>query len=50
MKFGLMNASDTFYKSMDYAFKDLMGKIIEIYQDDLIVFSKDKKPHVDHIR
>jgi hypothetical protein len=35
---------------MDYAFRDLMGKIIEIYQDDLIVFSKDRKSHVEHLR
>jgi hypothetical protein len=27
-----------------------MGKIIEIYQDDLTMFSKDKKSHVDHFR
>jgi hypothetical protein len=50
MPFGLMNASATFQRAMDYAFKDLMGKIIEIYQDDLTVFSKDKKSHVEHLR
>ena len=40
MPFGLLNAGATFQRAMDYAFNDLIGKIIEIYQDDLIVFSK----------
>lgn len=35
---------------MDYAFKGLIGKFIEIYQDDLIVFSKDGVSHVGHLR
>jgi hypothetical protein len=40
MPFGLLNAGATFQRAMDFAFHELMGKIIEIYQDDLIVFSK----------
>jgi hypothetical protein len=40
MPFGLLNAGATFQRAMDYAFHELMGKIIEIYQDDLTVFSK----------
>jgi hypothetical protein len=35
---------------MDFSFKELMGKIIEIYQDDLTVFSKDRSDHVSHLR
>jgi hypothetical protein len=35
---------------MDYAFRDLMVKIIEIYQDDLTVFSKEISSHVGHLR
>jgi hypothetical protein len=35
---------------MDYAFRGLIGKLIEIYQDDLTVFSKDGKTHIDHLR
>ena len=41
MPFGLLNAGATFQRAMDYAFNELIGKIIEIYQDDLIVFSKE---------
>jgi len=50
MSFGLTNAGATFQRAMDYAFKGLIGKIIEIYQDDLTVFSKDGISHIDHLR
>jgi hypothetical protein len=35
---------------MDFAFHELMGKIIEIYQDDLNVFSKERSDHIGHLR
>ena len=35
---------------MDYAFKELIGKIIEIYQDELTVFSKQRTSHVSHLK
>ena len=38
--FGLLNVGATFQRAMDFPFKELIGKIIEIYQDDLTVFSK----------
>jgi hypothetical protein len=38
MPFGLSNAGATFQRAMDYAFRGLIGKLIEIYQDDLTVF------------
>ena len=50
MPFGLLNAGATFQRAMDYAFKDIIGKIIEIYQDDLTVFSKERKDHISHLR
>ena len=40
MPFGLLNAGATFQRAMDYAFKELIGKIIEIYQDDLTIFQR----------
>eukprot|EP00253_Pinus_taeda_P032992 PITA_32992 len=43
MSFGLTNVGATFQRAMDYAFKGLIRKFIEIYQDDLTVFSKDAK-------
>ena len=50
MPFGLLNAGATFQKAMDYAFKELIGKIIEIYQDDLTVFSKKRSSHISHLK
>jgi len=50
MPFVLLNAGATFQRAMDYAFKELIGKIIEIYQDDLTVFLKEKSSHVGHLR
>ena len=50
MPFGLSNAEATFQRAMDYAFRGLIGRIIEIYQDDLTVFSKDGKSHIGHLK
>jgi hypothetical protein len=50
MPFSLLNAGATFQRAMDFAFHKLMGKIIEIYQDDLTVFSKERSDHISHLR
>jgi hypothetical protein len=50
MPFGLSNVGATFQRAMDYAFRGLIGKLIEIYQDDLTVFSKDGKTRINHLR
>jgi hypothetical protein len=50
MPFGLLNVGATFQRAMDFSFKDLIGKIIEIYQDDLTIFSKGRSSHISHIR
>ena len=50
MPFGLLNACATFQRAMDYDFNELIGKIIEIYQDDLTVFSKERSDHIAHLR
>jgi len=49
MPFGLMNASANFQREMDFAFRDLIHKIIEIYQDDLTVVSKERRDHISHL-
>ena len=50
MPFGLLKEGATFQRAMDFAFKELIGKIIEIYQDDLTVFSKERSDHRSHLR
>jgi hypothetical protein len=37
MPFGLKNGGATFQRAMDHAFKALIGKLMEDYQDDLTV-------------
>jgi hypothetical protein len=48
--FGLMNAGETFQRAVDFAFRDLIWKIIEIYQDDHTVVSKERKYHISHLK
>jgi hypothetical protein len=50
MPFVLLNAGAIIQKAMDFAFHELIGKIIEIYQDDLTVFSKKRLDHISHLR
>jgi hypothetical protein len=50
MPFSLMNVGSTFQREMDFSFRDLIEKIIEIYQDDLTVVSKERNVHVSHLR
>jgi hypothetical protein len=35
---------------MDHDLRELIGKIIEIYNDSLTIFSKDRKDHIHHLR
>ena len=40
MTFGLKNAGATYQRAMNYIFHDLIGKLVEIYIDDVVVKSK----------
>jgi len=50
MPFGLKNAGETFHRDMDHDFKYFVGKIMDDYQDDLIVYSKSREIHLIHLR
>ena len=50
MSFGISNARDTFQRSMDHAFGEIINKIILFYLDDITVFSKSRKDHLEHLR
>ena len=41
MPFGLKNAGATYQQAMNAIFKDMIGKIIEVYVDDILVKSND---------
>lgn len=49
MPFGLINAGATFQREIDLSFGDLKNKIIVIYLDDLTVFSKKRKDHLEDL-
>jgi hypothetical protein len=45
MTFGLKNAGATYQRAMDYIFHELIGKIVEIYIDDVMIKSLNHKSH-----
>ncbi|KAJ8886028.1 hypothetical protein PR048_012234 [Dryococelus australis] len=46
----LINGPATFQKLMDSVLRDLTSTQCMVYIDDLIIFSKDMKQHVEHLR
>ena len=49
MTFGLKNAGATYQRAMNYIFHKLIGKIVEIYIDDVVVKSKGYKEHLANL-
>ena len=50
MPFVLSNAGVSFQRAMQIDFYDLIGKIIQVYLDDLTVYSKNWLDHFGHLR
>jgi hypothetical protein len=50
MTFGLKNAGATYQGAMNYIFHELIGKIVEIYIDDVVIKSLDHESHLDDVR
>nr|KYP55932.1 Transposon Ty3-I Gag-Pol polyprotein [Cajanus cajan] len=50
MPFGLKNAGATYQRAMNLIFHDLIGKFVQVYIDDIIVGSKQKKDHLYHLK
>ncbi|KAL5702453.1 hypothetical protein ACHQM5_027671 [Ranunculus cassubicifolius] len=46
MPFGLKNAGATYQRLVTEMFKEMLGKTVEVYVDDMIVKSKNKENHV----
>ena len=50
MTFGLKNAGATYQHAMNYIFHDLIGKLVEIYIDDVVVKSTSAGGHLEDLR
>jgi hypothetical protein len=50
MTFGLKNAGARYQRAMNYIFHDLIGKLVEIYIDDVMVKSASVEGHLGDIR
>jgi hypothetical protein len=46
----LKNAGATYQRAMNYIFHELIGKIVEIYIDDVVIKSLDHESHLDDVR
>jgi len=50
MTFGLKNAAATYQRAMNFIFHDFIGKLVEIYIDDVVVKSRDFTKHLADLR
>jgi hypothetical protein len=50
MTFGLKNAGATYQRAMNYIFHELIGKIFEIYIDDVVIKSLNHGSHLEDVK
>ena len=50
MTFGLNNAGATYQRAMNYIFHEIIGKIVEIYINDIVVKSKGYQKYLADLR
>jgi hypothetical protein len=50
MTFGLKNVGATYQRAMNYIFHELIGKVVEIYIDDVVIKSLDHESHLADMR
>jgi hypothetical protein len=47
---GLCNAPSTFMQMMNETFRDMLDRWVLVFLDDILVFSRTKEEHIDHVR
>ncbi|CAI7845719.1 unnamed protein product [Closterium sp. NIES-54] len=50
MPFGLCNASVTFQAEMNHILRPRLDECLVVYLDDILIYSKNMKEHVEHLR
>jgi hypothetical protein len=50
MTFGLENVGATYQRAMNYIYHDLIGKLVEVYIDDIVVKSTLIGGHLGDLR
>ena len=50
MPFGLKNAGATYQRMMMRMFRDKIGRIVEVYTDDMVIKSKQEAQHIDDLK
>ena len=50
MSFALKNVGETYQRLVTKMFRPLLGKTIEVYIDDMLVKSKERLNHAEHLQ